>query len=196
MHYVIVGLGNPGSEHEHARHNVGWRVVEEFVHEHGFDAFAQSKKIKGETTKGSVGKHTVTLVLPHTYMNKSGSAVKPVVTSTKAAERLIVVYDDIDLPLGALRIAFGRGSGGHKGVESVVRAIGTKDFVRLRVGIAPTTPSGKIKKPKGEQKVVDFVLGAFTKKEELLLAKTLKTATAALASIIEEGRARAMNRYN
>lgn len=196
MKFVIVGLGNPGSDYEHTRHNIGWQVVEAFETAHEFGGFQVDKKIKGETAKGAIGKHSAVLVLPHTFMNKSGSAVKPLVTSAKAAERLVVVYDDIDLPLGTLRIAFGRGSGGHKGIESVIRAVSTKNFVRVRVGIAPTTPSGKIKKPQGEQKVVDFVLGTFTKKEEVVLKAVIKSAVEALTSIIEDGRGSAMNNFN
>lgn len=129
-------------------------------------------------------------------MNKSGLAVKEFVKSEKAAERLIVVYDDIDLPLGTLRIAFGRGSGGHKGIESVARSIKTKNFVRVRVGVAPTTPSGKIKKPHGEQAVIDFVLGKFTQKQQDEVEQIVKRAVEATAAIVADGRAAAMNAFN
>ena len=196
MKYIIAGLGNPGAEYTNSRHNVGWQVVEAFADVHADDAFSPSKKVKGESAKGKIGKHAVELVLPHTFMNKSGTAIAPLLSNAKAAERLVVVYDDIDLPLGTMRLAFGRGSGGHKGVESVVRSLKTKNFVRLRVGIAPSTPAGKIKKPKGEKAVVDFVLGGFTKKEQEALKGVKKTAVAALTAFVEKGRVAAMNEFN
>ena len=129
-------------------------------------------------------------------MNKSGLSLKPIITSTKKAESLIVIYDDLDMPLGKFKISFGRGSGGHKGVESIARSIKTKDFIRIRVGIAPTTPSGKIKKPKGEQKIIDFILGDFKKPEIEKLKKVFKKVNEALEVIIEEGRSKAMNEFN
>ena len=135
-------------------------------------------------------------MLPDTYMNKSGLEVKKYITSIKKAERLVVVYDDLDLPFGSFKISFGRGSGGHKGIESIVRTIKTKNFVRVRIGISPTTPSGKMKKPKGDKEVHDFILGDFTKKEKETLKKIKKKIHDALLMIIEEGRARAMNTYN
>lgn len=196
MKFVIVGLGNPGEEYQDTRHNIGWHVVEALVHAYDFEPFQASKKVKGEVAKGEIGKHDVTAMLPHTFMNKSGLAVKEFVKSEKAAERLIVVYDDIDLPLGTLRIAFGRGSGGHKGIESVARSIKTKNFVRVRVGVAPTTPSGKIKKPHGEQAVIDFVLGKFTKKQQDEVEQIVKRAVEATAAIVADGRAAAMNAFN
>jgi len=196
MKFTIVGLGNPGEEYMHTRHNAGRLVVEAFEHMIGFGGFQEDKKSKSLVAKGSVGKHTATLVLPETFMNKSGSAVVTFIPSVKAAERLIVVYDDIDLPFGQLRISYGRGSGGHKGIESIVRSLKTKDFVRIRVGVAPTTPSGKIKKPQGEQKVHDFLLGEFTKKEQESLKSILKKTTAATETIIDQGRVPAMNQFN
>ena len=109
---------------------------------------------------------------------------------------MVVIYDDLDMPLGKIKISFGRGSGGHKGIESIVRSIKTKDFIRIRVGIAPATPSGKIKKIKTEQKVIDFILGDFKKKETEILKKVFKKVNEALEVIIKEGRSNAMNEFN
>lgn len=196
MKFIIVGLGNPGDEYVHTRHNAGRLAVEAFEEAHEFGGFVSDKKTKSELAKGSIGKDTVTVLLPNTFMNKSGSAIKDIITSPKVAERLIVVYDDIDLPFGVIKLSYGRGSGGHKGVESIIRAVKTKDFVRVRIGVAPTTPSGKIKKPKGEQKVHDYLLGEFTKKEQEVLKKIFKTSTAALAAIVTDGRVKATNQFN
>lgn len=196
MKFFIVGLGNPGDEYTHTRHNAGRLAVEAFEHAHEWGGFTADKKTKSDKAKGAVGKHDVVLLLPNTFMNKSGSAVASVVTNAKAAERTIVVYDDIDLPFGTVRVAFGRGSGGHKGVESIIKALKTKDFVRVRIGVAPTTPAGKIKKPQGEQKVYDFLLGDFSKKEMDALGGIFKTSTEALTRIIADGRVAAMNMVN
>jgi len=196
MKFVIVGLGNPGEEYQYTRHNAGRLAVTAFGEEQDFGELHTDKKVLGESTKGSIGSHSVMLIVPDTFMNKSGNAIKDIVTSPKIAERLVVVYDDIDLPFGTLKISFGRGSGGHKGVESIIKTVKTKDFVRLRVGVAPTTPSGKIKKPQGEQKVHDFLLGEFSKKEKEELKKLFARTGEALALIVSEGRVKAMNQVN
>lgn len=138
----------------------------------------------------------MTLVLPETFMNKSGNAVARFVKGVKAAKYLVVVHDDLDLPLGITKISFGRGSGGHKGIESVMRAIKTKDFVRLRIGVSPHTSSGNIKKVEGDSEVVDFVIGAFKPKEQDELKKVLKKGAAIVEAIIERGYQAAMTEYN
>jgi len=166
--------------------------VENFAKKSDFPAWNTDKKLSALVTESKVSK----LILPQTFMNKSGNSLKLLITSKKKAENLIVIYDDLDMPLGKLKISFGRGSGGHKGVESIVRAIKTKDFIRIRVGIAPATPSGKIKKPKGEKKIVDFILGNFSKKETETLKKVSGKVSEALEVIIKEGRAKAMNKFN
>lgn len=194
--FYIIGLGNPGEEYKESRHNTGRIFVENFAKKNDFIAFEYSKKNNSLITEGKIRKEKVMIILPETFMNKSGSALKSIITSKKKAESLIVVYDDLDMPLGKLKISFGRGSGGHKGIESIARAIKTKDFVRIRVGISPTTSSGKIKKPKGESAIVDFIIGDFKKKELEIIKKTTKKVNSAIETIINEGRARAMNEFN
>ena len=196
MQFVIAGLGNPGGEYEHTRHNAGRLAVESFDGLYDCGGFQNDSATHSLISEGSVGAHAVTLVLPETFMNKSGTAVRKFVPSVNAAERLVVVYDDIDLPFGQLRISYGRGSGGHKGVESIIRAVKTKDFVRVRIGVAHTTPSGRLKKPLGEKRVHDFVLGEFTQKEKDALPSILKEAAHAMHAIVADGRVRAMNEFN
>jgi len=195
MHY-IVGLGNPGEEYENTRHNMGRMVLWHFRSAESFPEWVESKKYTALISEGALEGEKTLLLLPETYMNKSGASLKTLVLSPKKAEKLIVVYDDLDLPLGTFKISFGRGSGGHKGVESVIRAVKTKDFVRLRVGIAPVTPGGKLKKPKGERAVADFILGAFRPAERDILKKVFKKTDAALRAVIAHGRMRAMNEFN
>ena len=196
MQFVFIGLGNPGEEYKDTRHNVGFLALEHFRTSFGFPEWVDNAKTTALISKDSIGKHTVTLALPQTFMNKSGSSAKKLVTNKKAAERLVVVYDDLDLPLGTLKISFGRSSGGHNGVESIIKGIGTKDFVRLRVGVSPATPSGKTKKPKGEQKVLDFLMKDFRKPEMEHLEKIFKKTDKALELLVTEGRAKAMNEVN
>lgn len=196
MEYVIAGLGNTGEKYEGTRHNIGRAAVERFRVAHDFPEW--EKGMQGELffSKGTIGKHSVTLVLPELFMNKSGTALKRIISSVKKAERLIVVHDDIDLGLGDCKISFGRSSGGHRGVESVIKALKTKDFTRVRIGIAPVTPGRKVKKPRGEKKVLSFLLGVFQKKEKLALTRIMKTTDEIFKTIVERGRAAAMNAFN
>ena len=196
MAYIIVGLGNPGDEYHKTRHNIGMRAVEAFCIREKLPACVENKKYKSLTAHGVVGKERVHIVLPQTFMNKSGQAVATVVQSKKAAQKLIVVHDDLDLPQGTLKISYGRSSGGHRGVESVIRAIKTKDFIRVRIGTAPTTPGGKLRKPQSEKAVVDFVIGVFSKKEEEIAKKILQKASEVIATIVTEGKDVAMNEFN
>jgi len=196
MAYTIVGLGNPGKEYEGSRHNMGRTLVARFSSTNDFSDWKENKKAKAFVANGEIGKEKVVALLPNTFMNKSGETALYYVKSKKTAEKLVVVYDDIDLPLGSMKISFGRGSGGHRGVESIVKFLKTKDFIRVRVGVAPTTPSGKIKKPKGEKEVVDFLLKNFRKTEQEVLKKIGKRVDEALSTIITEGRAVAMNKCN
>lgn len=192
MNYTIVGLGNPGGEYDNTRHNAGRMAVDYFGEKHDAAPWREDKKavaIVGKT-------EGATLVLPDTFMNKSGSAVSKYVKSVKAAEKLVVVYDDLDLPLGSVKVSFDRGSGGHKGVESIARAVKTKRFIRIRIGVSPSTPGGKLKKPHGEKDVVSFILAKFKPTEQDVLKKVFKRVNEALECVIAEGREKAMNVYN
>jgi PTH1 family peptidyl-tRNA hydrolase len=195
MHY-ITGLGNPGKEYEKSRHNSGRIVLDAFRKKQKFPAWELNKKLKALTSEGKIKKEKVQLILLETFMNKSGLSLKPLITSKKKAAGLVVIYDDIDLPLGSFKIAFNRGSGGHKGLESVIRALKTKEFVRVRLGIAPATPAGKLKKPKGEKKVLDFIIGDFKPKELETIKKVSKKIIATIEVIVSEGHQKAMSLYN
>jgi PTH1 family peptidyl-tRNA hydrolase len=189
--YIVVGLGNPGEEYVETRHNVGRMVLDAFQKSLALKDWQLDNKLKALRIEAKVGKNKALFLKPETFMNKSGESVKLLIKSKKAAETLIVIHDDLDLPLGKIKISFAKSSGGHKGVESVMRAIKTEDFIRLRLGISGETSSGKIKKPDGEEKVIDAILGDFKKTEALELKKTIKRAVLALELIIKEGRERA-----
>lgn len=196
MRFFIVGLGNPGEEYKETRHNIGRNAVFFAAKIFSFENFAENKKAAAHIAEGKIGKALVAAIVPDTYMNKSGNAVSRFVKSKKAAENLVVLHDELDLPLGKIKISFGRGSGGHKGLESIMRALKTKDFVRVRIGISPSTPSGKLRKPQGEKEVIDFILGKFKKAEQEELRATFKKVSAAVETILTEGRAAAMNAFN
>ncbi len=183
--YYVVGLGNPGREYESTRHNAGREAVEFFE------------------KKNEVSPKKLQVIHSDEFMNNSGKAVGKVVKSKKAAENLIVVHDDLDLPLGTMKISFNKGVGGHRGLNSVAKAIKTLEFVRVRIGISPSTPSGKIRKPganlspkAAEKAVIDFILGKFKPKETETLKKVFKRASEAIETIVTEGRDRAMNMFN
>ena len=187
MGYVLLGLGNPGIDYENTRHNVGARMLEAFRKKQDFPDWKNDKKRKALVSEGDVSEIKATLAFPQTFMNKSGQSAVAFVKSKKAAERLVVIYDDLDLPLGHMKISFGRSSGGHNGLESVIRALHTKDFIRLRIGISPVTGTGKIRKPKGDQKVLDFLLGKAGKSELVSYVEIEKRAEKMLVRILEDG---------
>ncbi|MBI5045453.1 MAG: aminoacyl-tRNA hydrolase [Candidatus Niyogibacteria bacterium] len=181
MAHIIVGLGNPGKEYENTRHNTGRIFALFFAKYAEAENFVFNKKLNAETAEGAISKEKFLIALPNTYMNKSGSAIKPLVTSVKKAKDLIVIHDDLDIPSGRFKISFGKNSGGHKGVESIMRAIKTKDFTRIRVGISPK------KKPSGEKNVEKLILGKFTPAETAELKKLAKKINAAIESLIARG---------
>lgn len=174
---LVVGLGNTGEEYKNTRHNTG-RILVSIIEE----KFEFEKKIK--------------FLLPDTFMNHSGRAVGMYVKSKKDLKDLVVVYDDVDLPLGKIKISFNRSSGGHNGLESIIKTVKSREFLRIRVGISPTTPSGKIKKPQGEQKVIDFLLGEFKKNELDKIKKLAPKIAEIVETIYTESPDKAMSLYN
>lgn len=171
MKWTIVGLGNPGAEYNGTRHNIGKELVE---------AAAES------LPRG------VRIVETNVYMNNSGAAIKKAVGSAKG---LVVVHDELDLPLGRIKISYGSSAGGHNGVKSIEKALKTQDYVRVRVGIAGATPSGKLKRPAPE-KIGDFVLATFKPAEKDKLKKVKKLVQEALEMIVEEGYEKAQSIAN
>ena len=191
MAIVIAGLGNPGKEYEKTRHNAGRSVVELLAKEEGAGEFVMNKPAKALIAKGEVGGEKAVLILPETMMNASGKAVSAFIKTPKAAKSLLVIHDDLDLPLGTIKLVFGRGSGGHKGVESIMRAIKTKDFARIRVGISAAGKKNQAKKVSGEEKVVKHVIGRWKSGEEAAAKKSFKKAAEAARLFASSGLATA-----
>ncbi len=196
MQYIIVGLGNPGEEYVDTRHNAGRMVLEEFRKKNNFPEWTLDKSLKARVSKGTVGKDKVILFEPDNFMNVSGKSVAPLIANAKEAERTIVVYDDLDLPLGSMKISFNRSSGGHNGLGSIIKALKTQEFVRLRIGVCPTTATGKLRKPKGADAVLDFIVGPFKKPEMEVMKKTTKKGAEVLMSFLIEGRDIATGKVN
>lgn len=202
--YYIVGLGNPGEEYVDTRHNAGRIAVEVFARMNDLPDFVVNKKAVGEISQGEITTEKgvrpkvtekVFAILPNTFMNKSGSSVAPFITSVKKAESLIVVQDDLDMPIGKIKLLFNRGSGGHKGVESIRRAVKTDAFLRIKIGISPATAKGKARKPDSE-KILDFIIAKFKKPELDEIKKVAKRASDAIRTVVLEGREKAMSEFN
>jgi PTH1 family peptidyl-tRNA hydrolase len=194
--YYILGLGNPGKEYELTRHNAGRIILDTFRKTHELSEWEFDKKSNSLLSEGTVGKEKVLLIEPETYMNKSGMGAAYFIKSQKGAEKLVVIYDDLDLPFGSMKISYNRGPGGHRGLESIINSLKTQSFVRIRIGISPVTPSGKIKKPHGEEAVEKIILGPFKKAELDVLKKLGKKVSDALMMIMTEGKEKAMGEFN
>ena len=192
--HIIVGLQNKGDEYLKTRHNAGGIVVREITNSKKLEP-KMDKIFSGNVFSGEIKDEKVKFVLPEVFMNNSGVSLKNQSFTPKKLEKLIVLHDDIDIPLGKFKISFGRNSGGHKGVESVIRAVKSKDFVRIRIGICPVTPSGKLKKLESA-KIPDFVVEDFKPVEFEVMKKISKTVLEALEVLIEEGRPKAMTLFN
>ena len=173
---LVVGLGNPGEEYENTRHNAG-RILAGLV----------EKKLSQNKIK---------FLTPDSFMNNSGKMVASFIKTKKDLKDLVVIYDDIDLPLGKMKISFNRSSGGHNGLQSIIKALKSEEFLRIRIGTAPSTPGGKIKKPSGEKAVLNFLLGEFKKPELEIIKKLSKEIAEAVEMIFAEGKEKAMNMYN
>jgi len=181
---VIVGLGNPGKKYSETRHNIGFRVLEEVARRHGvqreesrFDAILAHLNINGQK---------VLLVKPLTYMNLSGKAVQPLLHWYKAElSDLMVVYDDMDLPVGSLRLRAEGGSGGHKGLTNIIERLGSREFSRLRLGIG-----------RPDREAIDWVLGTFGPEEKETVQAMINGAADRLEYWAAQGIVKAMNEYN
>ncbi|OHA17190.1 MAG: aminoacyl-tRNA hydrolase [Candidatus Taylorbacteria bacterium RIFCSPHIGHO2_01_FULL_44_110] len=196
MPYIITGLGNPGEEYRNTRHNTGRMILDAIRMKYGVEDFEYIKKINALVAEAKVGKEKITLVAPETFMNNSGKAIGQLVKSVKAAGKLVVIYDDFNLPLGRIRISFNRSSGGHNGLESVIKAVKTEEFLRIRIGVAPETAKGTAKTPHGDEKIEKFILGPYKDDEMKELKKVAKRVVEAVEVIIKDGKDKAMSVYN
>jgi len=184
--FLIVGLGNPGREYRQNRHNTGFMAIDRLAERLGV-SFSRLES-RALVTKGEYQGSRIVLAKPQTYMNLSGQAVGPLLRFYKVPlDNLLVIYDDVDLPLGTLRIRPGGGAGGQKGMSSIIERLGTQDFPRLRVGIG---------RPPGRMDASAYVLQDFSKTELEILNNTLDRAAEAALVFVAEGIQAAMNSFN
>jgi PTH1 family peptidyl-tRNA hydrolase len=184
--WLVVGLGNPGRAYEHTRHNAGARAVGLLAAR--LDAKLGRSRFKALVAEARLGDVPVKICRPTTYMNESGQAVGPVARWYKVPpERLIVVHDELDLALGRLRVKKGGGTAGHHGLDSIVEALGTKDFHRVRIGVG---------KPRNADQTINWVLERLPREAAESLAETEAAAAEAALSLIEEGLQPTMTRFN
>lgn len=184
--YLIVGLGNPGEEYENTRHNLGFRVINELASRLGLKSLkAKHQSFIGE---GVIAGHKVLLAQPQTFMNNSGAAVRGLLSWYKIdLKKLIVVYDDVDLEVGQIRVREQGSAGGHHGLESVIANVGATEFARIRIGIGRESLTGD---------VTEYVLQNIPAAQREPLETAIVTAADAVVSIITDGLAAAMNQFN
>jgi len=184
---LIVGLGNPGIEYQFTPHNIGFLTIDRIAEQCGVEV--RNRQCRALTGKAVIGSETVLLAKPETFMNLSGLSVRELIAEHQASleNDLIVIQDELDFPLGAVRIHRNRSSAGHNGIESIIGALGTQDFLRIRMGVAP------------EYKVAEgmsYLLSPFRKAQLAAVDEMIDTAADAVKAIISDGPAAAMNRFN
>jgi PTH1 family peptidyl-tRNA hydrolase len=183
---AVFGLGNPGTGYEKTRHNIGRMVVASWARDAGIKI--GGRRFEARTGTGRMGDEPVIAVLPQTYMNLSGRSVLRVTSYYKLGPGdILVVYDDMDLGLGRIRIRPGGGDGGHRGIRSIIEELGSPDFTRLRIGIG---------RPPEDDDTIDFVLTPFSDQEREIIDETIHRAHTALVTILTHGVEFAMNEFN
>ncbi len=184
---LIVGLGNPGEQYQDTPHNLGFLAIDRIANAHGIQV--RNRQCRALTARAVIGLETVLLAKPETFMNLSGISVRELVSKhdVRPEEDLIVIQDELDFPLGTLRIHRRRSSAGHNGIESIINALGTQDFLRIRMGVAP---NHKI------EDGMSYLLAPFRKAQLKVVDPVLDTAVEAVKVILTEGPDAAMNRFN
>lgn len=193
---LIVGLGNPGTRYKDTRHNIGFMAVDYLAEVNGIKL--NKSDFKSLLGKGSIKDKEVILLKPQTYMNLSGEAVQAVSDYFDIEPKdILVIYDDIDLELGMMRIRLSGGSGGHRGMQSIIEHLGANDFPRIRLGIGrPGKIESKNQRVRESEIVADYVLSPFQTDEKDLLKKMLDATKEAVDTIVKHGAPKAMNRFN
>jgi PTH1 family peptidyl-tRNA hydrolase len=185
---LIVGLGNPETKYEKTRHNIGFEAVDAIAHSWQL-SWQQNRRFQGLFAEGNAPNGMkIRLLKPLTYMNRSGQSVQSVVDWYKISpQSVLAIYDDMDLPLGRLRLRLSGSAGGHNGMKSIISHLGGDKFPRLRIGIG---------KSRGAQETVSFVLGKFSREESEVMSEVLKLVGEAIALSLQEGVEKAMSLYN
>jgi len=190
---IIVGLGNPGSRYRLNRHNVGFRCIDYMADK--FSIPLKKRLCRSDTGQGSIAGCEVLLIKPRTFVNLSGEAIACLLDKFHAGPgELIVIHDDLDLPVGGIRLRLGGKSGGHRGIKSAIDCLGSPDFNRVRIGIS--RPGNKGSRCADEDEIVDYVLGDFPREEEEVIKAAVAGVAEAVECILKDGLETAMNRFN
>jgi peptidyl-tRNA hydrolase, PTH1 family len=187
---LIVGLGNPGAKYDHTRHNIGFDLIDRLAKRWQI-SITEQRRFQGEVGEGLVAGKRIRLLKPSTFMNKSGQSVRAVLDWYKLEpQQVLVLYDDMDLPVGRLRIRFSGSAGGHNGMKSLIAHLGTQNFSRLRVGISKSSEAGAAKD------TISHVLGKFAPEELRILPEVLNMAADAVEMALKQGTEKSMSLYN
>ena len=213
MAKLIIGLGNPGEKYKMTRHNLGFRVIDKIAEDFNLPEtkcestplktcfkykckVLTGHKFKAEISEGRIKNEKILFVKPQTFMNESGQAARAISYFYKIeTENIWVIHDDLDLPLGKLKISFNKSSGGHKGVQSIIDQLGRKDFFRFRIGVSQKSIKSKVHKVGSEScELRNFVLGKFSPEEEKIIQEAIKKTALAIETALEENIEKVMNK--
>lgn len=190
---IIMGLGNPGKQYSHNRHNVGFHCIDLLAAK--YSVRLNARQCLSDTGDGRIDSESVILAKPRTFVNLSGNAAKRLLGKFKSTPQdLIVIHDDLDLPAGRVRVRQGGSSGGHRGIRSIIHDVGSHDFARVRIGISRPLKSGDDAGYADD--IVNYVLGDITLEEKKLIVPAIELAVEAIACLINDGISAAMNTYN
>lgn len=193
MNYIFLGLGNPGVEYFYTRHNAG-NLVLRYIAKTRDESFSKDKYSNSLLAKFSLESSPIIYSLPETFMNNSGYTAEKLLAEHKESE-VVVLYDDIDIPLGEYKVSFGRSGGSHNGIKSVISSLRSQNFISIRIGVSPKDTEGKIRRPIGKGVVQDFVMSPFSKNELTLLEKVSENIQKTLPILLREGREKFLSTY-
>ena len=183
---VVVGLGNPGTKYAETRHNIGFWSIDRIAAEHSIEVSGRNKA--AVVSEGTIAGQRVVLVRPRTFVNRSGEAARYILARYRVPpDKLLIIYDDINLPLGRLRLRVRGSAGGHNGIKSIIEALGTEEFPRMRIGIG---------RPSAGQDQISHVIGAMSPEERKVADEMLQRVDQAVSAILTDGIDTAMNRFN
>ncbi len=195
--FIFVGLANPKGEFDMTPHNIGGEVLKKIVEKNSniFSTWENKKFLKSLSSSAFLSGEKINFLIPQTFMNNSGEIFQKM--ETIDLEKLFVVYDDIDLPFGQVRISYSRGSGGHNGIKSIENSLSSKNFTRIRIGVCPTNFFGKMKKPNKTDLNNYLVYKKMSKKHEKIFEqKIVSQVEKIIFSLVEKGRVETMNIFN
>lgn len=195
--YYVFGLQNPGREFEQTPHNIGGAMMDLFWEDNSgfFQNRREDQKRKRDIAQGMLAEQDLFAIFSNSFMNTSGTCISDI--APEDYKNLIVLYDDIDLPFGEVKISFNRGDGGHNGIKDITKVLGTKEFIRVRIGVSPTDWFGNPRKPKGRDAVSNYLTKRkLSKKYAMQYGDIYRTVEDIILEILRNGRQAAMNKFN